>query len=175
MVSIGFRVSPSKVTYALVQKTADGFTLVDASAVFIPPALETPRQLQFIRTTLLDVMDEYAVTRAGLRLAEGLAQRRNPFRLNLEGVVQELLASSSVERFVAGPIATMASLLGHGADRAIVKKLIQGEVTPEYAINWRSLSEDEREAVLMAVAAASANVQSSMTVTGAVATRGARK
>ena len=108
MVSIGFRVSPSRVTFALVKGTPhDGFTLVNASAVLIPPALETARQLQFVRTTLLDVMDEYAVSRAGLRISEAIA-RRNPFRLNLEGVVQELLASSQAELYVTGPIATIA-------------------------------------------------------------------
>jgi hypothetical protein len=162
MVSIGFRVSPTKVTFALVRGTPQlGFTLVEASAVNIPPALETPRQLQFVRTTLLDVMDEYAVTRAGLRLAEGTAQQRNPFRLNLEGVVQELLASSSVERFVAGPIATIASFLGI-RNRTLIKELIAGEQVPEYSLDWMSLSGDEREAVLMAVAAASASVSSSV-------------
>lgn len=162
MVSIGFRVSPTKVTFAIVQGTqAQGFTLLNASAVFIPPALETPRKLQFIRTTLLDVMDEYAVTRAGLRLGEATAQQRNPFRLNLEGVVQELLASSGVERFVAGPIATIAGLLGH-RDRTVVKQLISGERTPAYAMQWDALSTDEREAVLMAVAAVSANAPASM-------------
>ena len=153
--------SPSKVTFAIVQGTpSQGFTLLNASAVFIPPALETPRKLQFIRTTLLDVMDEYAVTRAGLRLAEGTAQQRNPFRLNLEGVVQELLASSNVERFVSGPIATIASLLGQ-RDRKVIKALITGEASPAYAMDWASLSVDEREAVLMAVSAASANASTS--------------
>jgi hypothetical protein len=134
--------------------------------VNIPPALETPRQLQFIRTTLLDVMDEYAVTRAGLRLAEGTAQQKNPFRLNLEGVVQELLASSSVERFVSGPIATIASLLGI-RDRKVVKALIAGEQSPDYAMDWTSLTVDEREAVLMAVAAASAKASTSAPATAA--------
>ena len=171
MVSIGFRVSPTKVTYALVQGSAgSGFTLLNTSAVFIPPALETPRQLQFVRTTLLDVMDEYAVTRAGLRLAEGLAQRRNPFRLNLEGVVQELLASSSVERFVAGPIATIAALLGH-RDRTAIKKLISGEQAPAYAMQWDVLTPEEREAVLMAVAAACASAPASAAIGPTTRTR----
>jgi hypothetical protein len=166
MVSIGFRVSPKKVTYALVEGTPPAnFTLLNASAVFIPPALETPRQLQFIRTTLLDVMEEYAVSRAGLRIAEGLALKRNPFRLNLEGVVQEVLASSTVERFVAAQIATIAALLGH-KDRTIIKKMIAGEQAPQYSLNWAALSEDEREAVLLAVAAACAPTSRSIPVGG---------
>lgn len=164
MVSIGFRVSPTRVTYAIVRGTPPSdFVLIDASAVFIPPALETPRQLQFVRTTLLDVMDEYAVSRAGLRLVEAVSQRKNPFRLNLEGVIQELLASSSVERFVAGPIATIAGLLGH-RDRTLVKKLISGEETPSYSITWSELSVEEREAVLMAIAAACAKASGSAVI-----------
>jgi hypothetical protein len=167
MVSIGFRVSPTKVTFAIVRGSpGQDFTLVNASAVNIPPALDTPRQLQFIRTTLLDVMDEYAVTRAGLRLAEHTAKQKNPFRLNLEGVVQELLASGNVERFVSGPIATIASLLGI-SDRTVVKALISGQESPAYAIDWTGLTNEEREAVLMAVAAASAKVSTSIPV-GAV-------
>lgn len=152
MISIGFRVSPTRVTFALVRGTpSDGFSLVDASAVFIPAALETARQLQFVRTALLDVMDEYGVTRAGLRLGEAVAQR-NLFRLNLEGVVQELLASSDVELYVTGQIATIASLLGE-RDRTKIKRLIAGEESPAFSMHWADLSDDEREAVLVAVAA----------------------
>ncbi|MFL5612426.1 MAG: hypothetical protein ACJ796_02045 [Gemmatimonadaceae bacterium] len=139
-------------TYAIVRgDVSAGFALVNTSVVFIPPALETPRQLQFVRTTLLDIMDEYAVTRAGLRVAEGLV-RRNPFRLNLEGVVQELLASSQVELYVAGPIATIASLLGE-RDRKRIKRLIAGEEAPDFSAQWAQFSEEEREAILVAVSA----------------------
>jgi len=163
MVSIGFRVSPSRVTFALVKGTPhDGFTLVNASAVLIPPALETARQLQFVRTTLLDVMDEYAVSRAGLRISEAIA-RRNPFRLNLEGVVQELLASSQAELYVTGPIATIASLLGE-RDRTTIKRLISGEAVPSYALHWKDLSEEQRESVLVAVAACHASPTSAKAV-----------
>ncbi len=154
MVSIGFRASPSKVFYALVRgKPAEGFVLLAAGCVHIPPALEMPRQLQFVRTTLLDIMEEYGALRAGIRLSEGTALQRNPFRLNLEGVIQELLASSDVERFVAGPIATIAGLLGE-RDRTVIKKYVSGEAIPAFDIAWASLSAEHREATLMAIAAA---------------------
>ena len=161
MVSIGFRVSPSKVTYAIVRAATGTFALVDVAVVHVPPALETPRQLQYIRTTLLDILEEHAATRAGLRVAESTARRKVPFRLNLEGVVQELLASSNVERFVAGPIATMAALLGL-RDRTLVKQLISGASRPAFCANWTELEEEEREAVLMAVAAANAGASGLM-------------
>ncbi len=154
MIAIGFRVSPSQVTYALVRGVPPDFAVLDVSAVHVPPALSPPRQLQFIRTALLDVMEEYGTTRAGLRLAEATARRTHAFRLNLEGVIQELMTSSAVDRFVAARIATIAALLGE-RDRSVIKRLVSGELTPPYATNWAGLGEDEREAVLVAVAAAS--------------------
>jgi Holliday junction resolvasome RuvABC endonuclease subunit len=158
MVSIGFRASPSRVTYAIVRgSAADGFQLVSTSVVNVPPALEAPRQLQFVRTALLDIMDEYGTTRAGLRTVENVAKTKNVFRMNLEGVIQELLASSTVEHFEAAAVTRMAALLGYGRDVKAVKRLIDGEAAPELSANWSALRADEREAVLIAVAAASAD------------------
>jgi hypothetical protein len=154
MDAIGIRVSPKAVTYAIVRGPVDGvFTLVQAGEVRVPLALETPRQLQFVRTALLDIIEEHSVSRAGLRLTEGTAMRVDIFRLNMEGVVQELLASSNVERFVAGRIATIAALLGE-RDRKIVKKLVEGRKPAYLTAHWDALDERQREAALMAVAAA---------------------
>jgi len=155
MVTIGFRVSPKKVTYAIVNaKDGERPEVIALAEVVVPPALETPRQLQFLRTTLLDIMEERGVLRAGLRVAEGNAQQRSPFRLNMEGVVQELLASAHLERFIAGPIATMAARLCP-KDRARIKRLIEGEEALELpqGPSWSELEKDQREAILMAAAA----------------------
>src|SRR5438093_9078056 len=144
MDAIGFRVSPKSVTYAIVRGPVEGsFTLVQVGEVCVPSALETPRQLQFVRTALLDIIEEHSVSRAGLRLTETTAVRVDPFRLNMEGVVQELLASSSVERFVAGRIVTIAALLGE-RDRKIVKKLVEGRKPTYLTANWDQLDEKER-------------------------------
>lgn len=157
MIAVGFRVRPKEVTYALVRRTDESsFTILDVSSVHVPPALDVPRRLQFVRTVLLDIIDEYGALRAGLRCVEGNSQKKDPFRMNLEGVVQELLASSSVEHFIAGPLNTLASLLGFGNDAARVKRLVTGQETPQYAAKWAEFSGEEREAILAAVAAASA-------------------
>lgn len=153
--AIGFRVSPKKVTYAVVRGSADGvFTLAGLGEVCIPYALEAPRQLRFVRTALLDIIEETSSTRAGLRIAESTALKRDPFRLNVEGIVQELLASSEVEHFVAGPIATIASLLGE-RDRKVVKQLISGKQPSMLVVEWSQLDEMQREAALIGVCAAS--------------------
>ncbi len=156
-IAIGFRVDPKKVTYAVVSgPAADGkFTIVRAGEVRVPYALYAPRQLRFIRTTLLDIIEETGSTRAGLRTIESLAKRKDPFRLNLEGVVQELLASSDVERFIAGPIATIASRLGE--DRPVVKEYIDGRRPELVKAAWDDLDELQREAVLVALCAGLSN------------------
>jgi hypothetical protein len=169
MVTIGFRVSPKQVTYAVLNaKQGDVPSVLALSEVVVPPALETPRQLQFVRTTLLDVMEEHGILRAGLRVVEGNAQQKNPFRLNMEGVVQELLASAHLERFIAGPIATIAAQL-FPKDRSRVKRLIEGEETLAITgtLEWASLEKDQREAILMALAAASTLESHSGTAEGA--------
>jgi hypothetical protein len=152
--AIGFRVSPRKVTYAVVRAPSDGtFTIAALGEVCVPYALETPRQLRFIRTTLLDIIEDNGSVWAGLRIGESTAQQRDPFRLNLEGVVQELLASSDVERFVAGPIATIASLLRE-RDRTVIKQFITGKKPPMVKAEWAKLDDVQREAVLVAMCAA---------------------
>jgi hypothetical protein len=44
-------------------------------------------------------------------------------------------------------------------DRTVIKRMVAGEIAPAYAPGWATLSEEEREAVLVAVAAASAGIQ----------------
>ena len=161
--AIGFRVDPTKVTYAVVSgPAANGkFTMVRVGQVRVPYALYAPRQLRFIRTTLLDIIEETGSTRAGLRTIESLAKRKDPFRLNLEGVVQELLASSDVERFVAGPIATIASRLDE--ERTVVKEYIEGSRPPFVKAPWDELDELQREAVLVALCAGLSDPNQGMT------------
>jgi hypothetical protein len=124
--------------------------LLVCSEILVPPALEPPAQLNFVRTTLLDIMDEYEVQRAGIRVAEYNARQISWFRRNLEGVIQELLAAGSVPRYFAGPIATIASHLGE--DRKTVKSYMDGE--PFLGVErWSQSKLEERESVLAATAA----------------------
>jgi len=153
MNAIGFRVSPSKVTFAVVQTATDGkFAIAVTGEVVIPFALDTPRQLQLVRTSLLDLIEEHGITRAGLRTTEAIAPHKDSFRLNVEGVVQELLASGSVERFVAGSIVTVAALLGEH-DRTVIKEFVGGKKPRQIVGEWEKLDDLEREAVLVAASA----------------------
>jgi hypothetical protein len=154
-VAIGLRASPTQVTFAIVVKDGEVPVIRAVDVVTVPRALGLPDQLRFIRTTLLDIMEEFDVERAGLKLVENTAPGRHEFRLNLEGVVQELLASSNVDRYFAGRIDRLAALLGEPS-RPRVKRYIQGgEVYAEVA-EWENYhGSEERESLLAAFAALS--------------------
>jgi hypothetical protein len=156
MRAIGFRASPKHVTFAVVEgppgQGASPYSLVAADVVTVPPALHPPDQLHFIRTVLLDVMEEFNVQRAGLRLAEPIAKASYPFRDNIEGVIQELLASSAVEYHVAGINSRLTAKLGLG-DKTLFKSFCDGTASPEFITKWSEIKPEYREPVLAAVAA----------------------
>lgn len=149
--AIGVRVSPKRVYYSIVTRTDALSELLTASFLLVPPALALPDQLRFVRTTLLDIMAEYTVERAGIRIAEYTAQRISIERVNLEGVVQELLSSSGVEAYFAGRIANIAALIRE-PDRARVKRYFEGEQFMD-VVRWNQYAPELREAIVTAVAA----------------------
>jgi hypothetical protein len=155
MRAIGFRASTTGVVFAVVEGEAGSaaatFDVLTMDTVPVPAALWPPNQLHFVRTVLLDVMQEYGVERAGLRLTETMARRNYPFRNNIEGVIQELLASSTVSWYIAGMNATLTAKLGL-ADKTLFKKFCDGEATPDFVSHWSDIHAGHREAVLAAVA-----------------------
>jgi hypothetical protein len=100
----------------------------------------------------LDVIGEYDVSRAGIRTAEPTAQTKDSLRLNIEGVIQELLASGAVVAYFAGPIARIAGVLDV-TPRSDVKRYIAGELTYPGMEHWADYSTEGREALLVALAA----------------------
>lgn len=151
MISIGLRASPQAVHYAVVVREDDARLVREVSAVVVPAALHAPEQLAFIRTTLLDIIAEYRADCAGIRTTEPIAQP-NVLRVNIEGVIQELLASGAVATYFAGPIATMAGLLKINP-RSRVKKFVSGEENYPDTTSWAKYSPEQREALLASLAA----------------------
>lgn len=151
MKSIGIRVSPAVVYFAVVQQEQHGFTFFNERIV-VPKALDVPRQLAFIRTTLISVIAEYNIAYAGVKLTEGNAQRVSVPRLNLEGVVLELFANSSIEKYVAGTISSLTRLLSE--ESGVVKRYLDGDTFFQGIDGWNAnFKKEEREAIVTGVAA----------------------
>ena len=152
MNAIGIRVSPRAVTYVIYDSVAREIVSVDA--IGVPKALTAPEGLKYVRNTILDVIREYGVEKAGIRITESNALRPSHERIQLEGVIQEAFASSTVSDYYCGQISVISARLG--IPRGDFKKYISNEMVFESVENWATHAPDEKEAILTAIGAMNA-------------------
>jgi septum formation topological specificity factor MinE len=149
MITIGIRAEPKGLTFAVYD--SDAARVVNVEMIRIPAAFRQPEGLKYVRSNILDVLREYAVVRAGVRVTEPNAQSISIERVQIEGVVQEAFASSMVEAYYVGQISSISARLG--IDRTEFKPLVAGE--RDYPVErWPDMSPHEREAILCARGAA---------------------
>lgn len=119
----------------------------------IPAAFHTPDALKYVRNNLLDILREYRIERAGIRVTEPNARSPSIARIQLEGVVQEAFASSTLESYYVGQISSISAKLG--INRADFKRYVDGPL--EWPVEgWSSLDKEQREALLCAIGASRA-------------------
>jgi hypothetical protein len=148
---IGFRVySDKKIYYCIIEKLADdSINYLDCSSIEIPQALNWPEALAYTRNTILDILNLYEIKQTVIRFAE--LDGASLERCYIEGVLQEAIASSPVEKFQTGQISTIASLLHIQRDN--FKQLVNNEIVYNdipAEIDWTRISKPEREAILTA-------------------------
>ncbi|MBL3728931.1 hypothetical protein JIN86_04815 [Lysinibacillus sp. HST-98] len=152
MYSLGIRVSPSKtqsrVYFSVIEIKEDHFEICRCNYLNIPNAIEIPEQLAFIRTNLLAVISQYGITVAGLRITENIARNPSVFRMNIEGVIQELFANSTIEKYAILQISQMKSLL----DDSSIKSYLDAEMKFAEIEEWETLKLEERECIVTACA-----------------------
>jgi len=152
MRAIGIRVAPRAVTYVIYDWAVKEVISVDR--VNVPKALEVPEALKYVRNTILDVIREYNIERAGIRIIENVAKRPSHERIQLEGVIQEAIASSTVSDYYCGQIASISARVG--IPRVDFRKYIEGDLVFEAVENWAGHTSEEKEAMLTAIGAANA-------------------
>ncbi|HAS8114248.1 TPA: hypothetical protein I7666_13140 [Vibrio vulnificus] len=149
MKTLGLRVSPTEVTFSIYDTESQ--TVVNVEEIRVPNSLNTPEKLKYIRATLLDVLREYEVQKAGIRLTEPTARSFSIDRVQIEGVIQETFASSMLLAYYQGAIATIAAKVN--VPKASMKDLIAGRTIFHEFEDWGDLNDKQREAVLVAVGA----------------------
>jgi len=146
--TIGIRAAPKSVTFAIYD--SEQSLVINVEEIRIPAAFPTPAALKYLRSNLLDVLREYQVERAGVRVTEPSAQSMSIERIQIEGVIQEAFASSDLHSYYVGQISSISKRLG--LDRTRFKPLVAGE--NDLGIeNWDKMSKEEREAILCAMGA----------------------
>ena len=148
MRTIGIRVTPKFVVFAIYD--VDENRVVNIEPINIPSAMAVPDSLKYVRSNLLDVLREYDVDAAGIKITEPTAPKVNIPRVQIEGVIQEAFASSNLRKYYVGQISTISAKLS--MPRENFKKYVSGDL--EYPVErWDSLNSNEREAVLCAIGA----------------------
>lgn len=152
MTSIGIRASNNEIYYTVLQKTdEDVYSITSLSYLMIPVSLSFPEKLNFIRKTFKDIIFEFSVNRAGIRIAESVAQSISIERISYEAILQEVLSSSSIEKYITGQISNISSRLGIQRDN--FKKIISGEITHDIFDPEKKYNQNEKEAILVGLAA----------------------
>src|SRR6478735_9134514 len=110
MRTIGLRAAPKALTFVVYE--SDDNSIVNVEDIRIPVAFLTPDALKYLRNTLLDVLREYQISKAGIRITESNSQTLSIERIQIEGVLQEAFASSNVQDYFVGQISSISSRLG---------------------------------------------------------------
>jgi len=151
MTTAGIRCTPQKVYYSIIQFNDDSSFSLSNQVLTIPKSFDVPDKLKYIRKTILDIFLEYNVIRAGIRVTENNAQTPDRFRLMLEAVVQELIASSFVEAYFTGLKGSISSKLNTPNDGTITE-IIEGRTVFKAITDWSTFSTEHRESILVGFA-----------------------
>lgn len=152
MNTVGIRVKPAEFTFAVFDTTNSA--VVNVETVKIPKALQVPEALKYVRNTILDILQEYKIEKACVRITESNAQSITIRRIEIEGVIQEAFASSNLSAYFVGQISSISARIGF--DREDFKRYVNGELEYGLIENWGNHNEQEREALLSAVGASNA-------------------
>jgi len=147
------RVEPKQTMFVVIEydKENERLFLINKELIKVPSALDFPEKLKYIRTCVLDILREYDIEHAGIRIAESNSQNLNITRLHIEGVIQESFASSTVKKYFAGVKSSIAARLG--MKTSDLANIIDGKQS--YNIEgWDELSnKTSKEAALVAIGA----------------------
>jgi hypothetical protein len=64
--TIGIRAAPTVVTFAVYDSSND--EIINVEDILIPKAFAVPEALKYVRNNLLDVLREFEINRAGIRV-----------------------------------------------------------------------------------------------------------
>jgi Holliday junction resolvasome RuvABC endonuclease subunit len=149
---LGIRVEPKKTTFSVISTENESYKIINVELIKIPAALDFPEKLKYIRNCVLDILREYNISIAGIRVAESKAQNLDVTRLHIEGVIQEAFSSSNVEKYFVGRKNSIASKLNMTVKE--LETIFKGEKVFKLIDNWDVCrTREARESVLTAMGA----------------------
>lgn len=155
MRAIGIRVTPKIIYYTISESIDDEIAIGEngVEQLIVPKSFDIPKRLTYIRQTLYSIINEFEILNAGIRVVENNTKNFNIERINLEGVIQELLANSTVEDYFLGTINTLSKFLKI-KNTTLSDALKDGKELPDYSFeDWSSMKREERECLLTSISA----------------------
>jgi hypothetical protein len=148
---IGIRSTPSIIYYSIVEFDENGYQWKNESLI-IPKSFDKPQQLKYIRKTLLDIFNEYKIVNAGIRITEHSSfGSPDNGRVMIEGVIQEMIASSTVTSYFTGVKASIGKRLNITNDGSI-SDVMEGTTQFKEITNWSDIKSEHRESLMVAFA-----------------------
>jgi len=149
---LGIRVEPKQTTFVIIHRKNDDLILINCECIKVPAALDFPEKLKYLRNCVLDILREYKVSVAGIRIAESITQNLNVTRLHIEGVIQEAFSSSNVDKYFTGRKNSIAARLNLKSSE--LDEYVSGRKKLSSLENWDALTtQTAREAALVALGA----------------------
>lgn len=151
---LGLRVNSSKISVVILKNIDNQNEIICCEIINLPSALNFPQQLHYVRNTILNFIREYSIEVAALKLTEGNSYGTDSQRLNIEGVIQEAFAGSTIRKIFLGRAKSISKRLS--VNDAKFKELTKGKANPSILDkeNWKLCSNEQlREACLVALGA----------------------
>jgi len=151
MKTIGLRATPREIYYAIIEKDDNGvISILSCSKLIIPLSLIFPEQLNFVRKNFKDIILEYSVENAGIRIIESTSRSISIQRISFEAILQELLSNSSVMKYFVGQISNISSKIGFPREQ--FKLLLVKNAKFDMVENWDQYDVTCKEAILVGLA-----------------------
>ena len=151
MITIGFRALPREVVFAVYDSKKN--IVLNVDKIKLPLSMRWPESLKLLRSGVLDVLREYDVNSAGVRVTESSARSVSTSRIEIEGVLKESFASSNLKKYYVGEISSISSRVG--IERSKFKKILDADSFKNID-GWNSFSKEEKEAIICSVGAVNA-------------------
>ncbi|WP_262244377.1 hypothetical protein [Serratia liquefaciens] len=147
MKTLGIRVEPKRIWFSIY--CTDSSTVINVDKIIVPEILDTPEKLKVIRNNIIDIIREYDIKLAGIRMFEGNSKTISIERLFIEGVIQESFASSNLEDYTIFRLSSLAARF-RVSSKALKDNIENGSEL--HGIKLKELtSKPERESLLASI------------------------
>lgn len=145
---LGIRVSPKIVYLSIINK--EEFINQELA---VPVNIDSPRRLAYLRSNIISIIKENQIQCIGLRVTENNAQSFSIDRLNIEGVIKELMADCNIIFYETFVKSQMVKILNTNHSELKEWLDLKSESYPsEFSIkDWQEIKTKEaRESLLTA-------------------------